>query len=60
MATKKKQESYQVKGEELRKDKEAWESIFATGEKTAKRLKIKNEAQINRMIADYRRGKRKP
>lgn len=38
-------------------DKEAWESIYAGGENVAKRLNIKSEAQIDRMIADYRRGK---
>lgn len=36
-----------------------WEEIFAHGEKQAKKLGIKSEEDVNRLIAEYRRDKKR-
>lgn len=35
----------------------AWERIFAYGKRTAKRLGIKSEEDVYRMVEEYRKGK---
>lgn len=37
-------------------EKSAWEEIFAFGKKQAKKLGIKNEADVNKLVAQYRHG----
>jgi len=36
------------------KDKQAWNQLFRSGEAAAKRLGITSEAQVNRMVMEYR------
>jgi len=37
-------------------EKSAWEEIFAFGRKQAKKLGIKSEADVNKLVAQYRHG----
>lgn len=37
-------------------EKSAWEEIFAFGKNQAKKLGIKNEADVNKRVAQYRRS----
>ena len=39
------------------KDMEEWEQIFAYGKKQAKKLGIKSEEDVNKIVAEYRHGK---
>lgn len=36
----------------------AWENIFAYGERRARKLEIKTEDQVNRLVGEIRHGKR--
>lgn len=37
-------------------EKFAWEEMFVYGKKQAKKLGIKTEAQVNKLVAQYRHG----
>jgi len=39
-------------------DKIEWEEIFKLGEKTMRTMKIKNEDNVNKIISEYRHGKK--
>ncbi len=40
------------------KEEGEWEEIFAEGQKIGKRMRIKSEEDINKIIKEYRREKR--
>ncbi len=37
-------------------NRQAWAQIFATGAKTVKKLGLKNEAKVAKMVEEYRHG----
>lgn len=39
-------------------DKIEWEEIFNLGEKVMKTMKIKDEADVNKIVSEYRHGKK--
>jgi len=39
-------------------DKMEWESIFAFGRKAAKKAGIKSEEEVNKIVQEYRHGKK--
>lgn len=40
------------------KDVDEWEQIFKSGEKTAKRLGIKSEQDVDKIVYEFRHGKK--
>lgn len=38
------------------KEKQEWEKIFSEGEKKAKKLGVKSEGEVNKIVSEYRRG----
>lgn len=41
------------------KDVDEWEQIFKSGEKIAKRLGIKSEQDVDKIVYEFRHGKKK-
>jgi CopG family transcriptional regulator/antitoxin EndoAI len=39
-------------------DKVEWEGIFKLGEKVMQTMKIKNEDDVNKIVSEYRHGKK--
>lgn len=39
-------------------DKAEWAGIFKTGEKAMKKMGIKSEEEVNKIVYDYRHGKK--
>ncbi len=39
-------------------DKAKWEDIFAYGRKQAKKMGIKSEEEVNKIVSEYRHGKK--
>ena len=39
-------------------DKEKWEQIFKAGKETMKKMGIKSEEEVNKIVLDYRHGKK--
>lgn len=40
-------------------DKQTWQEIFTAGEEAMKKMRIKSEEEVNRIVYEYRHG-RKP
>lgn len=39
-------------------DKNDWDDIFKLGEKTMQKMGVKNEADINKIVSQYRHGRK--
>ncbi len=39
-------------------DKEEWQQIFRAGEKAMKKMGIKNEEEVNKIVYEYRHGRK--
>ena len=44
----------------FQRERQAWQGIFAYGQTNAKRLGVKSEDDVVRMVREYRRQKRNP
>lgn len=40
------------------RDKEEWEDIFKFGREVGRKMKIKSEGDVNRIVEEYRHGKK--